>query len=79
MQKPDWQSKMARELMNIDHERSQHPSSEKNTISVDLQQVISPSARTHSKMYYLSNFHQTLCAFTLEIIIRATSFNGTKG
>lgn len=43
----------AREVMKMDHERSQHPTSENSTIAIDLEQVLSLPALTHGEMFYL--------------------------
>lgn len=43
----------ARELMKMDHERSQHPTSEVSTIAIDLEQVLSLPTLTHGEMFYL--------------------------
>ncbi|CAG9773418.1 unnamed protein product [Ceutorhynchus assimilis] len=37
----------AREVMKMDHEKSQHPTSETSTIAIDLEQVLSLPALTH--------------------------------
>lgn len=39
--------------MREDHQRSQLPTSDNCTISIDLKQVLSLPALTHSDMYYL--------------------------
>lgn len=43
----------AREVMSKDHADSQLPSSDTCTLSIDLQQVLSLPALTHTQMYYL--------------------------
>lgn len=43
----------ARTVMKMDHERSQHPTSENTTIAIDFQQVLSLPTLTHSEMFYL--------------------------
>ena len=42
----------------MDHERSQHATSEVSTIAIDLEQVLSLPALTHGEMFYL---RQLLC------------------
>lgn len=42
----------ARKFMDEDHKRSQMPTSDVCTLSIDLQQVLSLPALTHSRMYY---------------------------
>ena len=65
--------------MKMDHERSQHATSEVSTIAIDLEQVLSLPALTHGEMFYL----RQLSCYNLGIHVgdnnKGTCFYGTRG